>query len=313
VIALARQRKVPVIVDPKGRDFRKYEGATLITPNLKELHEVTGIDARTDELVADAASALLEQVAVDGVLVTRSEQGMSYVGRGSEPVHLPTTAREVFDVSGAGDTVIATLAVAMAVRVGPVPAAKLANLAGGLVVGKVGTAVVEPHELIEAARRQEQGSKLDKLADALDVASQAARWRAEGYRVGFTNGCFDLIHPGHVSLLVQAAAQCDRLVVGLNSDASVKRLKGPERPIQDELSRALVLAALRPVDTVVIFEDDTPARLIEQIRPDVLIKGADYSAGQVVGAEFVQACGGRLFLADLTPNQSTSRMVQRMK
>jgi D-beta-D-heptose 7-phosphate kinase/D-beta-D-heptose 1-phosphate adenosyltransferase len=311
VIAAARASQVPVIVDPKGRDFRKYDGASLVTPNLKELQEVTGLDVSTDEGVEHATNALFSLMKVDAVLVTSSERGVSYVRRDSAAVHLTTTAREVFDVSGAGDTVVATLAVAIGVGIDPMRAAQLANLAGGIVVGKVGTATVEFRELLEAARREERGSLLEKFSGPEDVIALAQRWRDEGRRIGFTNGCFDLIHPGHISLLAQAAAHCDRLIVGLNSDRSVRRLKGPERPIQNELSRALVLAALRGVDVVVLFDEDTPETLIRKLRPDVLIKGADYTASQVVGAEFVQSYGGKVFLAELTPNQSTTQMVKR--
>jgi D-beta-D-heptose 7-phosphate kinase / D-beta-D-heptose 1-phosphate adenosyltransferase len=179
------------------------------------------------------------------------------------------------------------------------------------ILGKVGTVAVELRDLLEATRREERGSLLDKLSDPEDVIALTQRWRDERRRIGFTNGCFDLIHPGHISLLAQAAAHCDHLIVGLNSDASVRRLKGPRRPIQNELSRALVLAALRDVDVVVLFDEDTPEALIRKLRPDVLIKGADYTANQVVGAEFVQSYGGKVFLAELTPNQSTTQMVKR--
>ncbi len=311
VIAAARASQVPVIVDPKGRDFGKYDGASLVTPNLKELQEATGVDPHTEEGVERATKELFRITKIDAVLVTSSERGVSYVRRDNAAVHLPTTAREVFDVSGAGDTVVATLAVAIGVGVDPIRAAELANLAGGIVVGKVGTAIVELRELLEATQREERASVLEKLSDPEDVIALAQRWRDEGRRIGFTNGCFDLIHPGHVSLLDQAAAHCDHLIVGLNSDRSVRRLKGPRRPIQNELSRALVLAALRGVDVVVLFDEDTPERLIRKLRPDVLIKGADYTAGQVIGAEFVQSYGGKVFLAELTPNQSTTQMVKR--
>lgn len=311
VIAAAAASNIPVIVDPKGADYHKYSGASLVTPNLKELQEATGVDARTDEDVERATDVLLNDVSIHAVLVTRSEQGVSLIRRGHAAVHLPTMAREVFDISGAGDTVVATLAAAIGVGMDRTRAAQLANLAGGIVVGKVGTAAVELDELAEAVRREERGSLLDKLADAEDVIALARVWREEGRSIGFTNGCFDLIHPGHISLLSQAAAQCDRLVVGLNTDASVKRLKGPERPIQDELSRALVLAALRGVDAVALFGEDTPEILIRKLRPDVLIKGADYAASDVVGADFVRSYGGRLFLAELVPAQSTTKIVKQ--
>lgn len=312
IIEAARALSIPVIVDPKGRNYRKYDGASVVTPNVKELEEATGIFADTYAGVEFATNELFKNTSVDAALVTSSERGLSYLARNVPGVHIPAAAREVFDVSGAGDTVVATLAVAMAVAIDPVEAARLANLAGGIVVGKVGTATVERRELLEAARREKRSPLLDKLSEPEDVSALAQRWHNEGRRIGFTNGCFDLIHPGHVSLLAQAAAQCDRLIVGLNNDASVRQLKGPERPIQDELSRALVLAALRDVDAVILFDEDTPENLIKMLRPDVLIKGADYAPEQVVGAEFVQSYGGRLYLAELSPDQSTTQMVNRL-
>ncbi|MDT5029757.1 MAG: D-beta-D-heptose 7-phosphate kinase / D-beta-D-heptose 1-phosphate adenosyltransferase [Micromonosporaceae bacterium] len=311
VIAAARALQIPVIVDPKGRDYRKYDGASLLTPNVRELQEFTGVYARTDDGLEGATNTLLSLVNIDAVLVTNSERGMSYVRRDCSAVHIPATAHEVFDVSGAGDTVVATVAVAMGIGIDNTRAARLANLAGGIVVGKVGTAAVGQRELLEAMRREERGLLLEKLSEPEDAIALAQRWRDEGHRIGFTNGCFDLIHPGHISLLTQAAGQCDRLIVGLNSDVSVRRLKGSERPIQSELARALVLAALRGVDAVVLFDEDTPEPLIRKLRPDVLVKGADYAASQVVGAEFVQSYGGTLFLAELAPNQSTTRIVNR--
>jgi D-beta-D-heptose 7-phosphate kinase/D-beta-D-heptose 1-phosphate adenosyltransferase len=311
VIAAARAAGLPVVVDPKGRDYARYAGATLVTPNVKELHEVTGIEAATDDAVEQAAGALLAEVDVGAVLVTRSERGMSYIPRGGRAVHLPTRAQEVFDISGAGDTVVAALAAALAVGLEPPRAAQLANLAAGVVVGKVGTASVTPAELVDASRRLEQGT-LPGLRDLDAVAALVERWRAEGASVGFTNGCFDLVHPGHVSLLVQAAARCDRLVVGLNSDASVERLKGAGRPVVPEGDRAEILAALRGVDAVVLFDEDTPEALIRRFRPDVLVKGADYSEDEVVGAEFVKSYGGTVFLADLVPGRSTTDLVERI-
>lgn len=312
VIDAACAAKIPVIVDPKGSDYQKYSGASLVTPNLKELQEVTGINALTDHDIERASHLLLNDLKIQAVLVTRSEQGVSLIQRQHAAFHLPTMAREVFDISGAGDTVVATLAAAIGVGLDSIRAAELANLAGGIVVGKLGTAAVELRELADAVRRQQRGSLLDKLGDSEEVMLLADRWHDEGLTIGFTNGCFDLIHPGHISLLTQAAAQCDRLVVGLNTDSSVRRLKGPNRPIQDELSRALVVAALRGVDAVVLFDSDTPENLIRRLRPDVLIKGADYAASEVVGADFVSSYGGKLFLAELVPNHSTTRIVESM-
>ena len=313
VISAARKAGVPVIVDPKGDDYSKYDGASFLTPNLKELQAMTGVDACTDQSVERAANLLLSRTSVDAVLATRSERGISYVPRGMPAVHLPTTAREVYDVSGAGDTVVATLAVALGVGLDPALAARIANLAGGIVVAKSDTAVVEHGELLERSLREERGPLLEKLVEVEELKVAVERWREEGKRVGFTNGCFDLVHPGHISLLTQAAAKCDRLIVGLNSDESVRRLKGPERPVQNELARALVLGALPYVDAVVIFDDDTPEALIRSIRPDVLMKGADYNASQVVGGEFVESYGGEIFLAELVPDQSTSSIVGRFR
>ena len=311
IIGAARAANIPVIVDPKGADYQKYSGATLVTPNLNELRDVTGLSPRTDDAVEQATTALLNDVDIDAVVVTRSEQGMSVIQRDGAAEHFPTMAREVFDIAGAGDTVVATLAAAVGVGINTERAVQLANLAAGVVVGKVGTAAVQLRELAEAAVRDQGESLLDKVGQAEDVIARAQLWRNDGRRVGFTNGCFDLIHPGQISLISQAAARCDRLIVGLNSDSSVSRLKGPERPIQDELARALVLTAIRGVDAVIIFDEDTPESLIKNLRPDVLIKGADYKADQVVGADFVESYGGELYLASLTPNQSTTQMIQR--
>jgi D-beta-D-heptose 7-phosphate kinase/D-beta-D-heptose 1-phosphate adenosyltransferase len=224
---------------------------------------------------------------------------------------LPAAAREVFDVSGAGDTVIATLAAALAGGLGRLEAARLANLAAGIVVGKIGTAVAHAAEIGEAAARSAEAlaGKVQTLPRALE---QIARWRHRGHAVGFTNGCFDLLHPGHVSLIEQARAACDRLVLGLNSDASVRRLKGEGRPVQSETARAAVLASLAAVDLVVIFAEDTPAELIAAIRPDILVKGADYRIEEVVGADLVQSWGGKVVLAELKPGHSTTATIRRI-
>jgi D-beta-D-heptose 7-phosphate kinase/D-beta-D-heptose 1-phosphate adenosyltransferase len=312
LIQTARAQGAKVVVDPKGRDYARYAGATVLTPNRRELTEATGLPTATDDEVVAAGAALLKQCAVDALLVTRSKDGMTLIARDGAVHHLPATAREVSDVSGAGDTVVATLAAALAVGVDLPAACQLANVAAGVVIGKVGTAVIHAAEIISALQTEELAhgeSKVMTLGPALD---QLAAWRAQGLKIGFTNGVFDLLHPGHVSLLAQARAQCDRLVVGLNSDASVKRLKGPSRPIQAETARAVVLASLSHVDAVVIFADDTPIGLIEAVRPDVLIKGADYTVATVVGADVVQSYGGRVYLARLTPGHSTTDTVARI-
>ncbi|HYE00194.1 MAG TPA: D-glycero-beta-D-manno-heptose-7-phosphate kinase [Alphaproteobacteria bacterium] len=324
-IEAAREAGVPLVVDPKGRDYGRYRGASVLTPNRKELAQATGLPVGDDAAVVAAARRLLEDCGVGAVVATRSEQGMTVVSDpraghrggdvapGGQVVHLPTEAREVADVSGAGDTVVATLALALAAGAPLTAAAQLANRAAGIVVGKLGTATVTPAELRAALHLHDFAVGEAKVLPREAAAALAEQWRRQGLSVGFTNGCFDLVHPGHVSLLRQARAGCDRLVVGLNSDASVRRLKGETRPIQGETSRATVLAALAPVDLVVIFDEDTPLELIRLLRPDVLVKGADYTIDKVVGADVVQSYGGRVLLADLVAGQSTTGMVSRMK
>ncbi|MBV8166794.1 MAG: D-glycero-beta-D-manno-heptose-7-phosphate kinase, partial [Alphaproteobacteria bacterium] len=270
LIAAARAAGVKVVIDPKGRDYARYAGATLLTPNRRELMDAVGLPTGTDDEVVAAGRALFERCAIDALLVTRSQDGMTLIQRDGAVVHLPAKARQVFDVSGAGDTVVATVAAALSGGVALPDACMLANVAAGIVVGKIGTAVTHADEIVTALQTEDlaQGeSKVLSLHAALD---QVAAWRSKGLKIGFTNGCFDLLHPGHVSLLAQSRAQCDRLVVGLNSDASVKRLKGETRPVQTETARAVVLASLSHVDAVVIFPEDTPLSLIEAIKPDVL-------------------------------------------
>lgn len=311
-IAAAQARGLPVVVDPKGRDFARYRGACVLTPNRKELAEASGRPVESDTEVTEAARALLAASGVPAMVVTRGELGMSVVPAEGKPVHLHGEAREVFDVSGAGDTVVATLSAALAAGASLTDAARLANLAGGIVVGKVGTAVIHAEELAAALRHERWARGEAKVLEPGAALQRIGRWRTEGRRIGFTNGCFDLLHPGHLSLLNQARGVCDRLVVGLNSDASVRRLKGPDRPIQDETARAAVLASLEAVDLVVLFDEDTPLTLIEAVRPDVLVKGADYTVETVVGADLVQGYGGRVHLATLAPGHSTTATISRL-
>ncbi|CCG08908.1 Bifunctional protein hldE [Pararhodospirillum photometricum DSM 122] len=311
LIALGRAAGVPVIVDPKGRDFTRYRGASLLTPNRKELAEATGLPTGSDAEVVAACEVVLESCAVDAVLATRSQDGMTLVTAEGLVVHLPAEALEVFDVSGAGDTVIATLASALAVGA-PLPeACRLATLAAGIVVGRVGTATVPAADLLAAIHHQDLSASESRIVAADEALERVGRWRRQGLRVGFTNGCFDLLHPGHVSLLHQARAACDRLIVGLNTDASVQRLKGPTRPVQSEMARATVLASLAGVDLVVLFDADTPLDLIRCLMPDVLVKGADYTEETVVGAAEVKAAGGRVLLATLEEGHSTTATLAR--
>jgi D-beta-D-heptose 7-phosphate kinase/D-beta-D-heptose 1-phosphate adenosyltransferase len=312
-IAAARKAGKPVVLDPKRTDMHGYDGVTVVTPNSAEAARASGISGQSDADVARAAEKLLGLLpSVQSILVTRGPKGMTLKQRDGEPKHFRATAREVFDVSGAGDTVVASLALTLASGGSLEEGALLANLAAGLVVAKAGTATVSADE-VSAAFFSNQAEAIEhKICTRAALAEAIARWRAEGKRVGFTNGCFDLIHPGHIALLEQAKSACQRLVVGLNTDESVRRLKGPQRPVQSETARAIVMAALRPVDLVVLFDEDTPIELIREIRPDVLIKGADYNIDQVVGGDFVKSYGGEVFLARLIEGQSTSRTIARM-
>ena len=309
LIAAARQAGRPVIVDPKGSDFSRYAGADVITPNRRELAEATGMPVDEESDLVLAATHLRERHGFGAVLVTRAEDGMTLVDADG-PHHFPAEAVEVFDVSGAGDTVVATLAAGLAAGLDMLVAVRLANIAAGVVVGKVGTAVARGEDLLRVLTPQV--STLRKIVTRDAAAEQVERWRRKGWRTGFTNGCFDLLHPGHVHLLEQARGQCDRLVVGLNSDASVRRLKGKSRPVQPEAARAAVLGSLSAVDLVVIYDEDTPQETLEALRPDLLVKGADYTIDRIIGADLVQSWGGKVWLAELLNGYSTTATVRRM-
>ncbi len=306
LIARARAAGVPVLVDPKGADYARYAGADHVTPNRRELAEAARLPADTDAQVEAAARALIARHGFGAVVATRSEKGLSVV-RADRALHAPTQAREVFDVSGAGDTVAAALALALAAGADLEEAADLANAAAGVAVAKLGTAQVTAGELAEALRARAPGGE-DGEGEAALLLTE---WRRRGLTIGFTNGCFDLLHAGHVSYLAWARARCDRLVVGLNDDASVRRLKGEARPINDLDDRRRVLEALRSVDLVIPFAEDTPQALIRRVAPDVLVKGADYREADVVGAEFVRSRGGRVELAPLVAGLSTTAMAAR--
>lgn len=313
IIERANESGGKVLIDPKGRDFSPYRGAAMLTPNRKELGEVSGRIICNVEDAEAAARQLIETQQLQGVLAKLGSDGVCLVMKDEPALHLRASAREVFDVSGAGDTVVATLALALAGGLSPADAAALANTAGAIVVGKVGTATVTREELVRELAHDQARQNEEKLSDLAQAAEMAERWRKQGLKVGFTNGCFDLLHPGHISLLRQARAACDKLVVGINSDASVKKLKGEGRPVQDEISRAAVLASLSDVDRIVIFGEDTPINLIKAIRPAVLVKGADYRADQVVGGDLVQGWGGQVLLAKLIEGQSTTATIAKLQ
>jgi D-beta-D-heptose 7-phosphate kinase/D-beta-D-heptose 1-phosphate adenosyltransferase len=313
-IAASRGRGVPVFVDPKTDDFTDYRGATCITPNAKEMALAARSPVHTEAQIEAAARRLMAAADLAAILVTRSEKGMVLVEPGAT-TSVSARAREVFDVSGAGDTVIATLALAVADG-RPLPQAMhIANAAAGVVVSKLGTATADMAEVMHELSAQDTLDPgvtpgLTRLDAALALS---ARWRAQGFKVGFTNGCFDILHPGHVSLLAFSRAQCDRLIVALNTDESVARLKGPTRPVNTLAQRAQVMAAIRHVDAVVAFGEDTPFNVISALVPDVLVKGADYAVDNIVGADVVRAAGGRVVLAELVPGQSTTGIIAKMR
>jgi D-beta-D-heptose 7-phosphate kinase / D-beta-D-heptose 1-phosphate adenosyltransferase len=303
-----------VIVDPKSANFAIYRGATLLTPNRKEFAEATRSRADTDQSIAEAAQDAMQLADCEAMLVTQSEHGMTLVVRQGEAIHVPALPVKVRDVSGAGDTVAAALALTLAAGADWETALRMANAAAAVAVSKKGTAIVTPPELRRRILPHAFLAAEEKIVgDDTGLEAHLAEWRKQGLRVGFTNGCFDILHPGHVKVLTAARGACDRLIVGLNSDASVKRLKGEGRPVQDERARAEVLAALEAVDLVVFFEEDTPIELITRIKPSVLVKGGDYRREQVVGHEIVEANGGEVMLVDILPGFSTTSLVDRAR
>ena len=313
VIDKAHELGKPVVVDPKGRDYTIYKGATLITPNRQELADATRRPAQTEDEIAAAAADLGRALGTKAVLVTRSEAGMTLVGEGTA-IHIPAYAVRVRDVSGAGDTVVAVLAVMLAMHADFESAMRAANAAAAVVVGKRGTATLSVAELRSRILPAATLAPEEKIVfDWALLDEHLASWRRQNLRIGFTNGCFDLLHPGHVKLLAGARAVCDRLVVGLNGDASVTRLKGAGRPVQPVQARAEVLAALEAVDLVVVFDEDTPESLIARVKPSVLVKGSDYTREQVVGRDVVEALGGEVILIEIVPGHSTSAMVERTR
>src|SRR5712675_2838083 len=314
VIEAARKLGKRVIVDTKSANFALERAATLLTPNRKEFAEATRSRADTETSIAEAAQDAMQLADCEAMLVTQSEHGMTLVPRTGEAIHVPAHPVKVRDVSGAGDTVAAALAVSLAAGADWETALRMANAAAAVAVGKKGTAIVTSAELRRKILPHAFLAAEEKIVAAGgDLGAQLAEWRQEGLRVGFTNGCFDILHPGHVKVLTAARGACDRLIVGLNSDASTKRLKGEGRPVQDERARAEVLAALEAVDLVAIFEQDTPIELITKVRPSVLVKGGDYTREQVVGHEVVEACGGVVVLVDILAGHSTTSLVDRAR
>ncbi len=309
VVARARKAGVPVLVDPKGTDYSRYRGATLITPNKKEAEEALGRPIAGLEEVPAAAEELMAVAELDAVVITLGADGMYFKTRDGRSGRVPTVARAVFDVTGAGDTVISQLAVGLAAGVSLEASVHLANNAAGIVVARRGTAAVTRSEL--RAALGSGGGRAGKVLAPDDLDRAVAEWRSAGKRIAFTNGCYDVLHAGHVDLLRYAASKADVLLVGVNDDASVRRLKGADRPVNELGDRLEVLAALESVSAVVPFPEDTPARLIEQVTPHVLVKGEDYADKPVVGREWVESHGGQVHLAPLRPGRSTSAILAR--
>ncbi|MDE1161608.1 MAG: bifunctional D-glycero-beta-D-manno-heptose-7-phosphate kinase/D-glycero-beta-D-manno-heptose 1-phosphate adenylyltransferase HldE [Acidobacteriaceae bacterium] len=311
VIRAARSRGIPVLADPKTPDFSKYSGANCVCPNLNELSIATGVPQHELDALLEAGASQRVEHEIQHLVVTMSERGIRVLSE-SEPFHSPARAREVFDVSGAGDTVIATLAAGIAGGLSVPRSVELANLAAGIVVGKVGTVPIAGHELVSELTPSTGISGADKVLDRQRMAQRVAEWRASGDSVVFTNGCFDLLHVGHVTLLEDCRRFGSKLVLGLNTDSSISRLKGPSRPVVGENERARVMAALAAVDAVVLFEEDTPLELIQELQPDVLVKGGDYSVETVVGHEVVHARGGRVEIVPIVEGFSTTNIVRKL-
>lgn len=320
VMTEAKARSIPVLVDPKGKDFTRYRGAHVVTPNRAEL--ALAAEAETlssDQDIEIAAQKILNQCGIDHILVTRSEDGMTLIqGSADKPIHFRAKAREVYDVSGAGDTVMSVLAASLAVGASLVQASDLANLAGGIAVGKIGTAPVRPDELIQVLSGDSSSAHMAPVMSVGEMKACVQSWQSAGLKVGFTNGCFDILHYGHVTYLAQARARCDKLIVGLNHDISVRLLKGATRPVNDEQARARVISALASVDGVVLFgatmtgADNTPCALIDSLRPDLFFKGGDYTPDQLPEAKIVSQYGGQVCIMKMYEGYSTTATLQKI-
>lgn len=310
ITVAARKAGIPVLVDPKTSDFSKYRGATTICPNLDELTKATKEEAKDLDELLSLAEPMVADFGLDFLTVTLSEKGIALL-RPEGRFSAPAKAQQVFDVSGAGDTVISMLALCLATGIAPETAVELANIAAGIVVGKVGTVPIERYELLAALGENVSRHAEDKAVSREDLLQRVSTWKQNGDKVVFTNGCFDLLHVGHITVLEQARLTGDRLIVAINSDASVRSLKGPSRPIVGENERARVLAALAAVDAVVVFDEPTPLELIVAVKPDVIVKGGDYTTDTVVGASEAVAWGGQVRIVPTVQGYSTTGLIAR--
>lgn len=311
LIKTGHYAKKPIIVDPKGTDFTRYKGATIITPNREEFEAVVG-RCSCDEEIEERGIALRNFLELEAILITRSEQGMSLLARGQRPLHLPTRAQQVFDVTGAGDTVIAVLGGAISAGIPLYDAVKLANYAAGITVSKLGTSIVSLQEL-ESVFILDSNPGFNGIFDEDYLLTKFRTARAQGKRIVMTNGCFDILHPGHIHYLEKARLEGDILIVAVNDDASVRRLKGHERPINPLETRMRMLYSLKCVDGVIPFREDTPERLFSKLLPDVLVKGGDYSEDQVIGGSYIRAAGGQVKIIDFLNGFSTSNIIHKLK
>lgn len=316
-ITQAKKYNIPVFVDPKSNDFSLYKYATCITPNSKEASRAVQYPLETNEDFEKAGRELLEITQGQAILITRSEKGMTLVERDGPTENIPSRAREIFDVSGAGDTVIATLTLSFAAGFSLSEAMHIANAAAGVVVAKVGTSTTTIVEVLTELKAQHTENSSDittpHLLSLEQIYNQVQKWKNQNLTVGFTNGCFDILHSGHIMLLKAARTNCDRLIVALNTDKSVQRLKGNNRPVNSLTSRAQIIAALRYVDAVVAFDEDTPFNLINELQPDILIKGGDYHNKEVVGSDIIHKNGGKVILAELQEGFSTTDIIDKIK
>ena len=314
ILKFAKTNKIPVVVDPQGSNYLNYANAAIITPNKKELREATGLAVETTEDTVAAARELMKNKNIKAVLATRSADGMTLVHSSGKYDHFPAQAREVFDVSGAGDTVAACLATCIAAKIPIDVSVKLANAAAGIVVAKMGTAVAYTEDLLESITDNKAEDKEKKVQNLQSLSKTIIEWRKMGYVIGFTNGCFDLLHDGHLHLIREAKKRCDFLIIGLNSDESVKMLKGESRPIENQQQRAKNLSKMEEVDAIAIFNTETPENIIKDLNPDILIKGGDYNKTDIVGSKFVIENGGSVEVIDLLPGFSTTKIInKRMK
>ena len=313
ILKFAKTNKIPVVVDPQGSNYLNYANAAIITPNKKELREATGLAVETTEDTVAAARELMKNKNIKAVLATRSADGMTLVHSSGKYDHFPAQAREVFDVSGAGDTVAACLATCIAAKIPIDVSVKLANAAAGIVVAKMGTAVAYTEDLLESITDNKAEDKEKKVQNLQSLSKTIIEWRKMGYVIGFTNGCFDLIHPGHLSVIQKAKSLCDRLIVAVNSDVSIKAIKGTKRPIQNQNTRMTILSALSAVDIVIKFDTKTPTDLIKKLQPDKFFKGSDYINTEIPESKIVEAYGGEVVFVDLIEGHSTTSTIDQIK